>query len=46
MEDGEDIVDAIDRQDNWTTKWATFHAELVDLNCDSRVGYDLSKLAL
>jgi hypothetical protein len=46
IEDGEDIVDAIDRQDGWATKYATFHAELVDLKCDSRVGYVPSKLAL
>jgi hypothetical protein len=46
IEDGEDVVDAIDRQEGWTTKRAIFHAELIDLNCDSRVGYVPSKLAL
>jgi hypothetical protein len=40
------VVDAIDRQGGWTTKRATFHAELVDLKYDSRVGYVPSKLAL
>jgi hypothetical protein len=46
IEDGEDMVDEIDRQDGWSTKRATFHTELVDLNSDSRVGYVPSKLAL
>jgi hypothetical protein len=46
IENGEDIVDAIDRQDGWSTKRATFHAELVDLSSDSRAGYVPSKMAL
>jgi hypothetical protein len=46
IEDGKDMVDAIDRQDGWSTKQATFHAELVDLKCYSRVGYVSSKMAL
>ncbi|KAK1694628.1 hypothetical protein QYE76_011325 [Lolium multiflorum] len=46
IEDGDDMVDGIDRQDGWSTKRATFHAELVDLKCDSRVGYVPSKMAL
>ena len=45
IEDGEDMVDEIDLQDGWTSKRATFHAELIDLKCDSRVGYVPSKLA-
>ena len=43
MEDGEALVDEIDRQDGWTSKRATFLAELVDLKSDSRVGYVTSK---
>jgi hypothetical protein len=39
------MVDEIDRQDGWTSKWTTFHAELVDLKSDSMVGYVPSKLA-
>ena len=46
MEDGEALVDEIDRQDDWISKRATFLAELVDLKSDSRVGYVPSKLAL
>jgi hypothetical protein len=46
IEDGEDIVDAIDRQDGWSTKRATFHAELIDLSSDSRVRNVPSKFAL
>ena len=45
IEVGEDMVDEIDLQDGWTSKRATFHAELIDLKCDSRVGYVPSKLA-
>ena len=46
MEDGKALVDEIDRQDGWTSKRATFLAELVDLKSDSRVGYVPSKLAM
>jgi hypothetical protein len=45
IESGEEMVDEIDRQDGWTTKEATFRAELVDLKSDSKVGYVASKLA-
>jgi hypothetical protein len=45
IESGEEIVDEIDQQDGWTTKGATFHAELVDMKSDSKVGYVHSKLA-
>lgn len=45
IEDGEEMVDEIDRQDGWTTKQTVFHAELVDLQSDSKVGYVPSKLA-
>ena len=45
IEDGEEMVDEIDRQNGWTTKRTTFHAELVDLKSDSKVGYVPSKLA-
>ena len=38
MEDGEELVNEIDRQDGWTSKRVTFLAELVDLKSDSRVG--------
>ena len=44
IEDGEDLVSEIDRQDGWTSKRATFFAELVDLKPDSKVGYVSSKL--
>lgn len=46
LEDGEALVNEIDRQDGWTSKRATFHAELVDLKSDSRVGYVPLKLAM
>ena len=46
IEDGEALVDEIDRQDGWTSESATFRAELVDLKSDSRVGYVPSKFAL
>jgi hypothetical protein len=39
------MIDEIARRDGWTTKEATFHAELVDLKLDSKVGYVSSKLA-
>ena len=39
MEDGEELVNEIDRQDGWTSKRVTFLAELVYLKSDSRVGY-------
>jgi hypothetical protein len=45
IESGEEMVDEIDQQDGWTTKGATFHAELVDMKSDSKVGYVHSKLA-
>jgi hypothetical protein len=45
IESGEEMVDEIDRHDGWTTKEATFCAELVDLKSDSKVGYVASKLA-
>jgi hypothetical protein len=45
IESGEEMVDEIDRQDGWTTKEATFRAELVDLKSYSKVGYVASKLA-
>jgi hypothetical protein len=49
MEDGEALIDEIDRQDGWTSKrasGATFLAELFDLKSDSIVGYVPSKLAM
>jgi hypothetical protein len=46
MEDGEALVDKIDRQDGWTSKRATFLAELVDMKSDLVVGYVPSKLAM
>jgi hypothetical protein len=45
IEDGEDMVDEINRQDGWSSKRAIFSAELIELNVDSRVGYVPSKLA-
>jgi hypothetical protein len=42
---GEEMVAEIDRQDGWTSKQASFYAELVDLKFDSKVGYVASKLA-
>ncbi|KAE8819577.1 hypothetical protein D1007_02569 [Hordeum vulgare] len=44
IEDGEEMVDEIDRQNGWTTKQTMFRAELVDLKSDSKVGYVPSKL--
>jgi hypothetical protein len=46
MEDGEALVDEINRQDGWTSKRATFLAEPVDTKSDSVVGYVPSKLAM
>ncbi|KAE8785142.1 hypothetical protein D1007_41217 [Hordeum vulgare] len=46
IEDGEDIVDEIDRQEGWASLTAEFFAELVDLNIDSKVGYVPSHLAM
>ncbi|KAE8814736.1 hypothetical protein D1007_07972 [Hordeum vulgare] len=46
IEDGEDIVDEIDRQEGWASLRAEFFAELVDLNIDSKVGYVPSHLAM
>ena len=45
IENDEDMVDEIDRQDGWASKQTTFHAELIDLKLHSRVGYVPSKLA-
>ncbi|KAE8811190.1 hypothetical protein D1007_11938 [Hordeum vulgare] len=45
IEDGEDMVAEIDRQEGWTSKASTFYAELIDLKCDSKVGYVQSKMA-
>ncbi|KAE8769161.1 hypothetical protein D1007_59299 [Hordeum vulgare] len=46
IEDGEDIVDEIDRQEGWASLRAEFFAELYDLNIDSKVGYVPSHLAM
>ena len=46
IEDGEQLVEEIERQEGWTSKVALFYAELVDLNVDSKVGYVPSKLAM
>ncbi|KAE8808032.1 hypothetical protein D1007_15588 [Hordeum vulgare] len=46
IEDGEDIVVEIDRQEGWASLRAEFFAELVDLNIDSKVGYVPSHLAM
>ncbi|KAE8788617.1 hypothetical protein D1007_37325 [Hordeum vulgare] len=46
IEDGEDIVDEIVRQEGWASLRADFFAELVDLNIDSKVGYVSSHLAM
>src|SRR3954463_15222250 len=45
IEDGEQIVEEIDRQNGWTSKRANFFVELVDLNIFSKVGYVPSRLA-
>jgi hypothetical protein len=45
IECGEEMVDEIDQKDGWTTKDATFCAELITLKLDSKVGYVASKLA-
>ena len=45
IENDEEMVDEIDRQDDWASKQTTFHAELVHLKSDSMVGYVPSKLA-
>ena len=45
IENGKQMVEEIDRQDGWTSKRASFYAELVDLNMQSQVGYVPSKLA-
>ena len=45
IKNGEEMVDEIDRQNGWASKQTTFHAELVDLKSDSKVGYMPSKLA-
>ncbi|KAE8811724.1 hypothetical protein D1007_11524 [Hordeum vulgare] len=46
IEDGEDIVVEIDRQEGWASLRAEFFAELVDLNIDSKVGYVPSHLSM
>ncbi|KAE8816773.1 hypothetical protein D1007_05803 [Hordeum vulgare] len=46
IEDGEDIVVEIDRQEGRASLRAEFFAELVDLNIDSEVGYVPSHLAM
>lgn len=46
IEDGQALVDEIDRQDGWTSKRVTILAELVDLKSNSRVGYVASKSAM
>ncbi|KAE8782627.1 hypothetical protein D1007_44022 [Hordeum vulgare] len=46
IEDGEDIVVEIDRQEGWASLGAEFFAELVDLNIDSKVSYVPSHLAM
>ena len=45
IEDGEQMVDEIDRQEGWESKQVNFYDELVDLNRDSKVGYVASKMA-
>ena len=45
IENGEEMVEEIERQDGWTSKRAMFLAELIELKSDSRVGYVPSKLA-
>ena len=45
IENGEEMVDEIDRQDGWASKQTTFLAELLDLKSDSMDGYVPSKLA-
>ncbi|KAE8790457.1 hypothetical protein D1007_35228 [Hordeum vulgare] len=46
IEDDEDIVHEIDRQEGWASLRAEFFAELIDLNIDSKVGYVLSYLVI
>ena len=46
IEDGEQIIDEIDRQEGWASLRFDFFAELVDLNIDSKVGYVPSHLAI
>ncbi|KAE8797249.1 hypothetical protein D1007_27623 [Hordeum vulgare] len=46
IEDAEDIVVGIDRQEGWASLRAEFFAELVDLNIDSKIGYVPSHLAM
>ncbi|KAE8807038.1 hypothetical protein D1007_16715 [Hordeum vulgare] len=45
VEDGEDMVAEIDRQEGWKSKAANFYAELIDLKSDSKVCYAQSKMA-
>ncbi|KAE8787820.1 hypothetical protein D1007_38138 [Hordeum vulgare] len=45
IENGEEMVDEIDRLDGWASKQTSFHAELVGLKSDSNIGYLPSKLA-
>ncbi|KAE8807491.1 hypothetical protein D1007_16282 [Hordeum vulgare] len=46
IEDGEDIVDEIDRQEGWASLRAEFFAELVDLNIDSKVDAEEGNVAV
>ena len=45
IEDGESMVAEIDQQEGWASKQVSFHAELIELQSDSRVGYVPSKMA-
>jgi hypothetical protein len=45
IEDGESMVAEIDRQEGWESNQVSFHAELIDLQTNSRVGYVPSKMA-
>jgi hypothetical protein len=39
IEDGEQMIAEIDEQEGWASKQVSFSTELVDLKCDSKVGY-------
>jgi hypothetical protein len=43
IEDGDEMVEEIDRQKGWDSKHSQYCAELIELNGDSRVGYVPSK---
>ncbi|KAE8785417.1 hypothetical protein D1007_40906 [Hordeum vulgare] len=45
IEDGEQIVEEIDRQNGWTSKQPNFFAQLIDLNIYLKVRYVPSHLA-